>query len=82
MWRLMGQGKNARDICYNSKTDETRVRSDVALLDFGFRKVAEEAMLKLICHLVSKSCDTRTHMLLPLDGLTELSTQLEHEVDE
>ncbi len=76
---LWDRGAHIRERWTNRETDEEHTTDRTALLDFGFAGGHEDAMARLIQHLVARTGELgRTYLMAPLQYLPTVTERLEH----
>lgn len=74
---IWDRGRDQRERWRHRESDEERVISDSALMDWGFEAGAEEAMARLLRHWATRTHELeRTQLLAPLQHHPELAALL------
>ena len=75
---LWDRGRDVRERWRHAKGDRERTISDTNLLDWGYQEGAEEAMVRLVDHLLGRTHDLeRDHLVIGLDHQERLAAALE-----
>ena len=75
---LWDRGRDLRERWRHKETGDERTLSDTALMDFGYKAGAEDAMLRLIATLAGRTHELgRDHLLAPVQQLSTVSERLE-----
>ena len=76
---LWDRGRHMREVWRHKQSGESRTTDDTALMDFGFSEGRDDAMARLIEHLVGETERIgRSRLLAPLQFLPEIAGRLQH----